>query len=305
MTAKDNNFMGEAMRKGQLAAILMALCGLGLTTTAMADTPAQNPRLKTYGQYNPKMAKKAQTHVRLAMQKPMAELMKRAAEINSDYLLAYGLGLELGRPPATRDMTALERAKVQEVFQSLLVLYVRAKDGIKLNGDEAILLDQPDFWILMARSVGFVQRPPSFQVTDDQPGATTTTVTTTDLGMITASDGKRYTLTGEPTLNPMIASAAQTCAIYARVDARMHKVMMVDAAAAPHLTPEALTALKVRAKDMAKDARVLGIDACAGAGFYDEVRRFAGNNLGKLGTLKDDPAALGPEETPLPSEPAK
>ena len=268
---------------------LALMCAAVFTFSGTTHAAPKSPRLQTYGKFTPGAAKKAQGYVTTAMTVPMADMLSQASELKAEAMLTYGLGLELGRAPATRDMSANDRARVQAVFKEMLILYIRAKDNIDLNGDEAILLDQPDFWILMARSLSFKERPPALYL--DNPDGSGTVITT-DATIITASDGKQYSLVGQPVLDAGRVSAAQSCVIYARTEARMHKVQTVDASAAPHLSPEKLSEYKASAKTLGTNARRFGIDACGNQNYYKAVRAYATLNLGKLGALKDDPSAL-------------
>ncbi|MDC7676884.1 hypothetical protein [Asticcacaulis machinosus] len=265
------------------------LCATAFIISGTASAAPKSPRLQTYGKFTPGAAKKAQAYVTTAMTVPMADMLSQASELKAEAMLTYGLGLELGRAPATRDMSANERSRVQAVFKEMLILYVRAKDDINLRGDEAILLDQPDFWILMARSLSFKERPPSLYL--DNPDGSGTVITT-DANIITASDGKQYSLVGQPLLDAGRVSAAQSCIIYARAEARMQKVQIVDASAAPHLTAEKLAEYKQSAKALGANARRFGTDACGSSNYYKAVRAYASLNLGKLGLLTDDPSAL-------------
>lgn len=292
--------------KGRLARV-MRLFMIALTVTsapmALAQTSSEkSPRLKTYGKYSQKTAKKAQANVRAAMVTPMVDLLRKAAELNPEAMLNYGLALELGRPSATKDMNERERAQVQQVFQTLLILYVRATDRVDLTGKESVLLDQPDFWILMARSMSFVP-PPVYATVTESGGGDLSSVTESQL-MMTSIDGKRYSLKGEPMLNGQIVSAAQSCAIYARVGARMEKVMRLDPASTPHLTVQALDDYKKQAKVVYKQARGFGIDGCAGENNYKAALAFASLHLGKLGTLADGTDALITDEE-VETEPLK
>ncbi len=268
---------------------LALMCAAALTFSGIADAAPKSPRLQTYGKFTPAAARKAQAYVTTAMTVPMTDLLSQASQLKAEAMLTYGLGLELGRAPATRDMSPNERARVQAVFKEMLILYVRAKDDINLTGSETILLDQPDFWILMARSLSFRERPPSLYL--DNPDGSGTVITT-DANIITASDGKQYSLVGQPLLDAGRVSAAQSCVIYARAEARMQKVQTVDASAAPHLSPEKLSEYKQSAKTLGANARRFGTDACGNSNYYKAVRAYASLNLGKLGILKDDPSAL-------------
>lgn len=267
----------------RILGVLMAACVLTATTANAAPQ-----KLRSYGEFTPAAAKKAQTDVRNAMTRPMDELLTRATEISPEYLLDYGLALELGREPATRQMSDLQRQRVQTIFQDLLGQYIKAKDNIALKGTEPQLLEQADFWILLARSLAWLDAPPAIAVSDEATG----TVTVTDTQTIVRGERQRYTLRGDrPVLDPKITSAAQTCAIYARVSARMQKVVTLERANDPNITPEQLKAFKAEAADILRQARTLGVDACAGAAFFDEVTAFAARHMGKLGTLPDEAAA--------------
>ncbi len=265
------------------------VAGWMLATGAMAadaKAPAK-PEVRNYGQYKPTDTVKAQANVTIAMTTPMPEILSRAAELKVDYMLDYGLGLELGREAATKTMTPVERANVQEVFKDLLALYVQGHDDIQIAGDEAPLLDQPDFWILMARALSIRTPSPTVAVSDPDTGQVTTETADTMVGQAP----KGYSLSGQPILDPGPVSAAQSCVIDARADARMSKIVNLDPAATPKLTAAQLSDLKQRAVKLGHEAHTMGVDACGGQAFYGGVFAFAAQHLGKLGALKEEPGA--------------
>ncbi|MDC7676883.1 hypothetical protein [Asticcacaulis machinosus] len=246
------------------------------------------------GQFNSAASRKAYPHIERAMTLPMAELAEKATELKPEYVLSYGLALELGRAPI--ELNSVQRGRVQGVFQDFLNSYVRKKDGIKLEGTEEALLGQPDFWIMMARAFGRKQNP-------QQAFIVGSTVDRTGVGpsagfsitMNTLSDNsftkEDYTLKGDAVLNRYMVFASQACAIYGKVSEQMKKALVIDASATTHLPPERLGELKATAKSVYKDAQRLGPQACGSREYFNRVSVYAAAHLGTLGTLKSDPDA--------------
>lgn len=65
----------------------------------------------------------------------------------------------------------------------------------------------------------------------------------------------------------------------------------MDAASISHLTPEKLAEVKATAQTIHAEALRYGPPACGGRDYFNKVSAFAAANLGRLKTLKDDPAA--------------
>ncbi|GGZ23209.1 hypothetical protein [Asticcacaulis endophyticus] len=245
------------------------------------------------GQYNTVASRRAQPHLDLAMTAPMPQLLDQAAELKPEYVLAYGLALELGREPATLSPT--QRAKVQGVFQDFLNEFVYKKDNIALKGDEDALLGQPDFWIMMARVFG--RKPQHMRLMGGTTliSDTTGAVSTLNFGAYDLNDNtfrpEDYRFSEETVLNRYMVYAAQSCAMYAKISEQMKKAQRVDAASVSHLTPEKLAEVKATARTIHTEALRYGPAACGGRDYFNKVSAFAAANLGRLNTLKDDPIA--------------
>lgn len=76
---------------------LFAVLMVGLNLTMPVADAAQKSKA---GQYNTVSSRRAQPHLDRAMTMPMAQLLDQAAELKPEYVLEYGLALELGREPA-------------------------------------------------------------------------------------------------------------------------------------------------------------------------------------------------------------
>lgn len=281
---------------------LVAALMIGLGAMAPIADAAQKSKA---GQYNTVASRRAQPHLDRAMTAPMPHLLDQAAELKPEYVLAYGLALELGREPAPLSPT--QRAKVQGVFQDFLNEFVYKKDNIALKGTEDALLGQPDFWIMMARVFG--RKPQHMRLTGSTTLITDTTgsMSTLNFGAYDLNDNtfrpEDYRFSEDTVLNRYMVYAAQSCAMYAMISEKMKKAQKVDAASTTHLTPEKLAEVKATAKTIHAEALRYGPSACGGRDYFDRVSAFAAANLGALSLLKDDPnAQLTPVtmETPVP-----
>lgn len=275
-----------------IKSLTAALMTLTATLTPMsASWAAPKPPA---GTFNSNASKKAWPHVERAITMDMAELADKATELKAEFVLSYGLALELGREPAT--LTPFQRARVQEAFQEFLNQYVYKRDNIPLKGTEDYLLGQPDFWIMMARTLGRPQDRSSItgavvtggiggqQLFDFRPMPDDTRFTQKD-----------YKLTGDAVLNRYMVFASQSCVIYARMAQKMKKVLTIPASQAPHLTPAAYAENQATAQKLYKDSLYLGPQACGGKAYFERVSMAAAGNMGRLGELESDPARLTPD----------
>lgn len=260
------------------------------------------------GTFNSAASRKAWPHIQRAMTGDMADMADKATELKAEYVLSYGLALEMGREPVK--LTSLQKSRIQNVFQDFLNMYIRKSDNIHLDGREEALLGQPDFWIMVARELGRPQtlammREIPLPGMDGMSGSGGSAFFTGGGGVDNQFSKEDYTLKGDKVLNRYMVYASQSCVIYARTAQRMKRVLAIPASETPHLTAAAYKQTYDTALMLYKDANRQGPQACGSRDFYNQVLTYADRNMGGLEKLKADPtlaaAAIGEEDTPSPA----
>ncbi|WP_343683693.1 hypothetical protein [Asticcacaulis sp.] len=271
-----------------------------IAAVCLLVSPAAQAASSKAGTFNSAASRKAWPHIQRAMTGDMAEMADKATELKPEYVLSYGLALEMGREPVR--LSGLQKSRIQAVFQDFLNMYIRKSDNIKLDGREEALLGQPDFWIMVARELG---RPQTVAMMRDIPlpgmdgmsGSGGAAFFTGGGGVDNPFSKEDYTLKGDKVLNRYMVYASQSCVIYARTAQRMKRVLAIPASEAPHLSPAAYKQNYDTALALYKDANRQGPQACGSRDFYTQVLTYADRNMGALERLKADPtlaaAAIG------------
>jgi len=271
-----------------LASAIVAATALSLPAPLHAETRSQAMRRKEV--FTDQDAEKGQVHVKVAMTVPMETLLAKANIQHPQNMLQYGLGLYLGRPSATASMPQGEKEKLKAAYRALLDQYLTSSDKFgSVTFDEDAMLDNGDFWVYLAQHIG---RPKERQPLNQAGAGVDSTGAATNIFMVDRmeNDADDYNLVTEPIIRRQVANAAITCTTTARSFARMKKAQTV-ALAETKLTPEKYEEMRVTAARIYRTSYVLGIRACVTEANFMVAADFAGQNLGTLGTLKDDPAA--------------
>ncbi len=301
------------------AAILAATAAAAVAGPCLAG----NWTLRDYGEYTPAEAHKAQSYIKSAMTESMDKAAALAAEIHADDMLDYGLGLALGRAPATTMIDTSSKSRMQDLFDAAMSVYDRdlTKNGkTAATGYDPAALDQADFWIWMSRMLSYSQtssvdvsqaeaavnpNDPNGEAAAVNSAQSNSSTMTAEAGDFSGPDGRMYDLKGDLTvLEPRVVSAAHACADYAYTAARMQRFTELDPEAVPHVTPDKMRDLQAQAAQLVMLASKRGPEACGDEAFFDQVRLFAEGHLGKLASFKlARQAAAEPGAAPAPSNP--
>ena len=271
--------------------------------------------MRDYGDFSPAEAHKAQSYLKVAMTEPMDKAAAEAAQIRAPEMLHYGLGLALGRDPATNAVDSDAKAQVQKLFLTAISVYQKDLGGDASVGYDPRVLNSADFWIWMARMLSMTPRnsidvastaaaaasigPPS-GLGDSVPTQVTGTLVEEN-GDFEGPDGNAYSLNGDlPILEPRVVSAAHACADYAYTAARMKRVAALDPQALPSVPPEKMRDLQQQAQQLFEQASQRGPGPCGGADFFAQVEAYAEGHLGKLATFK----LAGQAQHPAPATPS-
>ncbi len=278
------------MRKIMAAAV--AVAGLLLGGHAVAE-----PRgLDGLSSFDAADALKGQDYLNAAMAGEMPDLLRRAQVTSPDIMLEYGLALEMGRPSASAALSSDDKEKLKRGYRAMLDLYLTSGDkfsGVKF--DEDSMLDVPDFWIALAEHIG---RPkPRVDVQAAAEAAAQSAGNTPGgiaMDMIYVPDqsaqDKEFNLGEDLILNRQVVNAAWACAQSAQSFARLRKIQLLDVSET-RLTPDQFAnALSAVVADY-RTAYNEGVLACGSRDYFFKVADVAGHNLGKLGSLKENPNA--------------
>lgn len=271
-----------------LVSAIAVATAFSLAAPLHAETRSQAMRRKEV--FTDQDAEKGQAHVKAAMIVPMETLLAKADIQHPQNMLQYGLALYLGRPTATASMPRGEKEKLKAAYRALLDQYLTASDKFgDVTFDEDAMLDNGDFWVYLAQHIG---RPKERQPLLQAGAGVDSTGAATNMFMVDRmeNDADDYNLVAEPIIRRQVSNAAITCATTARSFARMKKAQTV-AIAETKLTPEKYAEMRVTAVRIYRTSYVLGIRACATEANFVTAANFAGQNLGTLGGLKDDPEA--------------
>ena len=278
---------------------VMKLFGATAAVVVLIATPVQaelaRKPLEVQSAFGADEAVKGQDYVRVAMTAPMADLVKAATPTNPAAMLEYGLALQLGRPSAASGLGRADKEKLKRGFRQMIDAYLNPTDkfdGVKFNEDS--MLDTPDFWITLAEHIG---RPKphvdnAIVMADAQamipPGMAPTASAMTY--MPDDQQAEEYNLGQDLVLDRQVVNASWACAQSARSFARLKKVQLLDVSET-RMTPEQFAVAKGQLVDVYLTSYREGVLSCGSRDFFFSAADVASANLGKLGTLKEDPSA--------------
>ena len=277
----------------------------GLTVCGSADAASRTRELNNKSIYTPADAIKGQDYVRKAMTTPMMDLLQKADVNHPEMMLTYGLALDLGRTSVSSEMNKEDREKLKRGFRAMLDLYLNKQDKFDITFDEDAMLDQSEFWIYLAKHVG---RKKQQQPLNGNLGMTSDPSQGTSGFFVPdqPQENSEFNLNQDLVLRPNVVNAATSCAESAFGFARMKKAQLVDISETK-LTPDQFAQVEATAARVYRTSYSLGISACGSRDFFMEVADFSSQNLGKLGAMKDNPAAIladlnvAPEPEPEPA----
>ncbi len=235
-------------------------------------------------------AVRGQVYVNAAMNTPMMDLLQKADVHHPDIMLEYGLALDLGRTSVSQQMPKDDREKLKRGFRAMLDLYLNKSDKFDITFDEDAMLDQSEFWIYLAKHVGRAKprsQMPNISVPD--MGSQQETMPMQFVPDDPNQD-KEFNLNQDLVLKPNVVNAAATCAQSAFGFARMKKTQMIDISATK-LTPEQFAQAQDTAVKTYRMAWSEGIMACGSREYFQTAASFSAQNLGVLGTMKENPDA--------------
>ncbi len=269
-----------------------AFLSLALVGVGGAEAATRKQELSLKETFSPEDAAKGQVYLDAAMTTPMEVLLKGADAQHPANMFEYGLALYLGRPSVAMQMNAGDKEKLKTAYRGVLDLYLNSSDKFgKVNFDEDEMLDNGDFWVYLAEHIG---RPKTRQELN------TTVTVAADQGMgpgggmlafIPDNQNTEFNLNQDLVLRRQVVNAATTCATSAASFARMKKAQTVDIAETK-LAPDKFAEMKTTATRLYRAAYDLGGMSCPSKAYFQKAASFAAQNLGKLGALKDDPAAI-------------
>jgi hypothetical protein len=262
--------------------IVLAMCGT-------AEAAGQKKELSNRETFTPADAMKGQAYVNAAMTTPMMELLKQADVQHPDIMLEYGIALDLGRVSVSSQMSKDDRDKLKRGFREMLDLYINKSDKFDITFNEDAMLDQSEFWIYLAKHVGRPKPRASLNgvaQAASAPGAPPMAFIPDD-----PNQDKEFNLNEDLVLKPNVVNAATACGQSAYGFARMRKVQTVDISQTK-LTPEQFATAQEAAVKAYRLSWAEGILACGSREYFLQAADFASHNLGALGNMKDNPAAV-------------
>lgn len=292
-------------------ALLAALTAGALIANGVQAETAPKKERTIEATYTHDDAVHAQKYLDAAMAMPMMDLLSKADVTNPEIMLEYGLALELGRPSVSANLPQAQKDKLKQGYRSMLDLYLNSGDKkdpllADANFESDVMLDNQEFWVDLAKQIGrrkeHVQLNQQVQADSfgGQGGSFMTFIPDTQ------NEDNGLNLSHDLVLDRSIVNAAVSCAESASGFAKMRKAQLVDIAATK-LTPEQFAEAKDTAIRTYRTAYSTGVDSCGGEAYFMKVADFAAQNLGTLGTLKEDPnATLAPLNTDddTPAKPA-
>lgn len=251
----------------------------------------RNKALDNLSSFETADAIKGKAYIEAAMTTPMIDLLKKADVTRPDIMLEYGLALELGRPSVSAQMSQADRDKLKRGFRDMLDLYLNSGDTFgKTTFKEDSMLDLPEFWILLAEHIGrpkpHVDASSVSQLTQGPAADVSTMVFIPD----TSDQNTEFNLNNELVLPRQVVYAADACAESAMGFARMKKIQKLDPSATKVTAVQFAQAREMAVKNY-RMAYLEGVQACGDKDYFGKVAEFAGQNLGHLGDLKEDPNA--------------
>ncbi|ESQ85756.1 hypothetical protein AEAC466_00865 [Asticcacaulis sp. AC466] len=265
---------------------------MGLALACAADAKGMKKELSNRESFTTADAVKGQAYVNAAMTTPMMDLLMKADVNHPDAMLEYGIALDLGRPSVSSQMTQADKEKLKRGFRSMLDLYINSGDKFDITFNEDAMLDQSEFWIYLAKHVGRPKPRASLNGVaggESVPGAPPMAFIPDD-----PNQDKEFNLNEDLILKPNVVNAATACAQSAFGFARMRKAQTVDIAET-RLTAEQFGQAQAAAAKAYRTAYAEGGLACGGKDYFFQVVEFASHNLGALGAMKDNPAAVLPQ----------
>ncbi len=279
------------MHIGKIAIGLLAVAAMAASADANALT--RKKELTNKENFTVEDAAKGQVFVDAAMTTPMMTLLSKADVNHPELMLEYGLALDLGRPSVSSAMSKDDKDKLKRGFRAMLDLYINKSDKFDITFNEDAMLDQSEFWIYLAKHVG---RPKEHvdasSVVNMSQGAPGSVDTSMNMFLADSSDqDKEFNLNQDLILKPNLVNASTACAQSAYGFARMRKAQTVDIAETK-LTAEQFVTVQAMAVKNYRLAWSEGQIACASTDYFNKVVAFASQNLGALGAMKDNPAAV-------------
>lgn len=276
------------MRIGQVAVWVLAAATLVMSADAGAAT--RKKELSNKETFTSEDTVKGQVYVDAAMTTPMMTLLQKADVNHPDVMLEYGLALDLGRTSVSSAMSKDDREKLKRGFRAMLDLYINKSDKFDITFDEDAMLDQSEFWIYLAKHVGRPKPRVSMSnttVEDQSPAGGPDMMFIQD----DPDQDKEFNLLQDLILKPNVVNASTACVQSAFGFARMRKAQLVDITETK-LTPDQFATVKDMAVKNYRLAWSEGQIACGSTDYFNKVVAFAADNLGPLGAMKDDPAAV-------------
>jgi len=281
--------------------LLAAVAALALAAGGVAAEPAKKER-SINANYTHADAVKAQKYLDAAMAMPMLDLLSKANVTNPEVMLEYGLALELGRPSEAANLPQGVKDELKRGYRTMLDQYLNAgdkKDPVlaDANFESDAMLDNQEFWVDLAKQIG--RRKEHEQLNQQIPADSVGGMGGSFMTFIPdpQNEDNGLNLNRDLVLDRSEVNAAVSCAESAAGFAKMRKAQLIDVAATK-LTPEQFAEAKATAVKTYRIAYSTGVEACGDETYFMKVADFAAQNLGILGTLKDDPnATLAPLNT--------
>jgi len=276
--------------------ILLAAAAIGLALSA-GQAMALSKATDNLGSFEAADALKAQAYLDAAVAADMPSLLSKAQVTAPEQMLEYGLALELGRPSASTALSKDDKEKLKRGYRAMLDLYLNSGDKFgSVKFDEDSMLDVPDFWIALAEHIG---RPkPRVDVRAAAEAAMQSQASGPDgaaaMTMVYVPDAsiqdKEFNLGEDLVLNRHVVNAAWSCAQSAQSFARLRKIQVIDISQTKLTPVQFANAMSAVVADY-RTAYQEGVMACGSRDQFFKIADVAGQNLGKLGQLKDDPNA--------------
>ena len=276
------------MRFGKVAVWVLAVASLAISADANAIT--RKKELSNKETFTPEEAVKAQTYINAAMTTPMMDLLSKADVNHPELMLEYGLALDLGRTSVSSAMSKDDKEKLKRGYRAMLDLYINKSDKFgDVTFDEDSMLDESEFWIYLAKHVGRPKERSSLNGVaggESVPGGPPMMFMPDD-----PNQDQEFNLNQDLILRAGLVNASTACAASAYGFARMRKAQLVDIAETK-LTPEQFATVQAMAVKNYRLAWSEGQIACGSTEYFNQVVAFSAQNLGALGTMKDNPAAV-------------
>lgn len=280
------------MRFGQVAVWVVALAAMTMGVGAEAAT--RKKELSNKEAFTAEDSVKGQVYINAAMTTPMMDLLSKADVNHPDQMLEYGLALDLGRTSVSAAMSKDDKEKLKRGFRAMLDLYVNKSDKFgDVTFDEDSMLDQSEFWIYLAKHVGRPKpRAMANMAVDMSGGAGGASGAAMNTFILDNSEqDQEFNLNQDLILRPNIVNASTACVQSAYGFARMRKAQLVDITETK-LTPDQFATIQATAVKNYRLAWAEGQLACGSTDYFNQVVGFAAQNLGALGTMKDNPNAV-------------